>query len=137
MVAMHLAPLLGHQNPCLWLWPGKNHRPGGTPGRGRGALNRPTIGKERAPDAPMSASDQAPSAVSSRNWLVNQPYLLLSITALCWAGNAIVGRLAAGHIPPVTVSFLRWWLAFLIILPLAWKHLSRDWPAIRARLGTM
>jgi drug/metabolite transporter (DMT)-like permease len=85
----------------------------------------------------MSASDQAPSAAPSRNWLVNQPYLLLSITALFWAGNAIVGRLAAGHIPPVTLSFLRWSLAFLIILPFAWKHLERDWPAIRARLGTM
>src|SRR6202045_5451626 len=85
----------------------------------------------------MSASDQAPSAAPSRNWLVNQPYLLLSITALFWAGNALVGRLAAGHIPPVTLSFLRWSLAFLIILPFAWKHLERDWPAIRARLGTM
>src|SRR5436305_7670853 len=71
------------------------------------------------------------------NWIANQPYLLLSITALCWAGNAIVGRLAAGHIPPVTLSFLRWSIAFLIILPFAWKHLTRDWGAIRARLGTM
>ena len=33
-------------------------------------------------------------------WLANQPYLLLSLTALFWAGNAIVGRVAAGHIPP-------------------------------------
>jgi drug/metabolite transporter (DMT)-like permease len=85
----------------------------------------------------MSASDRTSSAAPSGNWLANQPYLLLSITALCWAGNAIVGRLAAGHIPPVTLSFLRWSLAFLIILPFAWKHLVRDWAAIRARLGTM
>ena len=85
----------------------------------------------------MSASDHSSSAASSGNWLANQPYLLLSITALCWAGNAIVGRLAAGHIPPVTLSFLRWSFAFLIILPFAWKHLKRDWDAIRARLGTM
>jgi drug/metabolite transporter (DMT)-like permease len=85
----------------------------------------------------MSASDQAPNAARSGNWLVDQPYLLLSITALCWAGNAIVGRLAAGHIPPVTLSFLRWSLAFLTLLPFAWKPLVRDWPAIRAKLGTM
>jgi drug/metabolite transporter (DMT)-like permease len=85
----------------------------------------------------MSASNHTSSAASSGYWLANQPYLLLSITALCWAGNAIVGRLAAGHIPPVTLSFLRWWLAFLIILPFAWKHLVRDWGAIRGRLGTM
>jgi drug/metabolite transporter (DMT)-like permease len=85
----------------------------------------------------MSGSDHSSSAASSGNWLANQPYLLLSITALCWAGNAIVGRLAAGHIPPVTLSFLRWSFAFLIILPFAWKHLKRDWGAIRASLGTM
>jgi drug/metabolite transporter (DMT)-like permease len=85
----------------------------------------------------MSASDQAPSAARLGNWLVEQPYLLLSITALCWAGNAIVGRLAAGHIPPVTLSFLRWSLAFVTLLPFAWKPLLRDWPAIRAKLGTM
>src|ERR1700709_2599094 len=85
----------------------------------------------------MSASDQTSGARSSGSWIANQPYLLLSITALCWAGNAIVGRLAAGHIPPVTLSFLRWTAAFLIILPFAWKHLARDWSAIRGRLGTM
>jgi drug/metabolite transporter (DMT)-like permease len=85
----------------------------------------------------MSASSRATGAPSSGSWIANQPYLLLCITALCWAGNAVVGRLAAGHIAPVTLSFLRWSLAFLIILPFAWKHLVRDWAAIRARLGTM
>jgi drug/metabolite transporter (DMT)-like permease len=84
----------------------------------------------------MTATEQTSSARSG-NWLANQPYMLLSITALCWAGNAIVGRLAAGHIAPVTLSFLRWSFAFLIILPFAWKHLVRDWAAIRSRLGIM
>src|SRR6202166_940917 len=85
----------------------------------------------------MSASGQTSRAASPGSWLANQPYLLLSITALCWSANAIVGPLAAGHIPPVTLSFLRWTFAFLIILPFAWKHLKRDWAAIRSRLGTM
>jgi len=84
-----------------------------------------------------SASDQTSRVTSVGGWIANQPYLLLSVTALCWAGNAIVGRLAAGHIPPVTLSFLRWGFAFLIILPLAWTHLRRDWPTIRAHLGMM
>ena len=66
----------------------------------------------------MSASDPTSNATSagnasSKHWIANQPYLLLCITALTWAGNAIVGRLAVGHIPPVTLSFLRWSLAFL------------------------
>ena len=85
----------------------------------------------------MSVSNPPRDNAASGPWIGRQPYLLLCITALCWAGNAIVGRLAAGHIAPVTLSFLRWSLAFIIILPFAWKHLERDWPAIRARLGTM
>src|SRR6201997_5854086 len=86
----------------------------------------------------MTASEQTSRAAApTHSWLANQPYILLSITALCWAGNAIVGRLAAGHIPPVTLAFLRWGIGFLIILPMAWKHLKRDWPAIRAQIGLM
>src|SRR5213595_2239736 len=85
----------------------------------------------------MSVSNPSQDEAASNSWIANQPYLLLSITSLCWAGNAIVGRLAAGHIPPVTLSFLRWFFAFLIILPFAWKHLVRDWGAIRAKLGMM
>src|ERR1700750_3092997 len=85
----------------------------------------------------MSASGPTQGAAGPGNWLINQPYLLLSITAMCWAGNAIVGRLAAGHIPPVTLSFLRWGFAFLLVLPFAWKHLVQDWGAIRGKLGLM
>jgi drug/metabolite transporter (DMT)-like permease len=85
----------------------------------------------------MSAADPTASATPMRGWIANQPYLLLSITALCWAGNSVVGRLAAGHIPPATLSVLRWGLAFLILLPFTWKHLKPDWPAIRSRLGLM
>ena len=84
----------------------------------------------------MSASDPSASRSPIR-WIANQPYLLLSITALCWAGNAVVGKLAAGHIPPVTLSFLRWFAAFLIILPFAWKYVAQDWKQIRDKFGIM
>ena len=93
--------------------------------------------RRHQPGLRMSASDRTVPSPPSGRWIANQPYLLLCITALCWAGNAIVGRLAAGHIAPVTLSFLRWSLAFLIILPFAWKHLVRDWAAIRCQLGIM
>ncbi|HWJ95000.1 MAG TPA: DMT family transporter [Telluria sp.] len=45
--------------------------------------------------------------------------LLLTIPPLLWAGNAVVGRLLQGLVPPVTLNFLRWVLAGLILLPLA------------------
>ena len=75
--------------------------------------------------------------ISPRAWLMNRPYLLLSLTSLFWAGNVVIGRFIAGQIPPVTLSFLRWTGAFLIVLPFAWGQLVKDWPAIRQRLGLM
>src|SRR6516164_11119360 len=129
MVAMRSAPLMGSKIPYLEGWPGKN-RPGTSAGP-----RRIEPGQEYV--LMSAASDHTSPVGSPIVWVANQPYLLLCITALCWAGNAIVGRLAAGHIPPVTLSFLRWSLAFLLILPLAWKHLKRDWPAIRGKLGVM
>lgn len=46
---------------------------------------------------------------------------LLLVPPLLWAGNAIVGRLMQGSIPPITFNFLRWVLAFALLLPLgAW-----------------
>jgi drug/metabolite transporter (DMT)-like permease len=58
-------------------------------------------------------------------------YLLVAISALCWAGNHILGRAIAGHVPPFAISTIRWLLPALILLPLARPHLARDWPAIR------
>lgn len=57
--------------------------------------------------------------------------LLLTTAPLLWAGNAVVGRLVHEMIPPMTLNFLRWVLAFLILLPLAWRVLRRQsslWP---------
>lgn len=85
----------------------------------------------------MAATEHTSSASPSSNWFANQPYLLLCLTALFWAGNAIVGRAVAGHIPPVTLAFIRWSGAFLIVLPFAWRYLVQDWPAIRKHLGVM
>lgn len=66
-------------------------------------------------------------------WLFGQAYILLPVTMLCWAGNAVVGRAVAGSFPPVALSQLRWICAFFVLLPFAWPHLKRDWPAMRER----
>jgi drug/metabolite transporter (DMT)-like permease len=70
-------------------------------------------------------------------WLNNQPYLLLSLTSLFWAGNIVLARYVAGHVPPMTLSCVRWIGAFAILMPFAWPHLKQDWPALRARLPLM
>jgi drug/metabolite transporter (DMT)-like permease len=77
------------------------------------------------------------SAPSPLHWLNNQPYLLLSLTALFWAGNIVLARHVGDHVPPITLTTIRWFGVFLILLPFAWPHLKRDWPALRARLPLM
>jgi drug/metabolite transporter (DMT)-like permease len=81
----------------------------------------------------MTAS-KLPPASPPIAWLNNQPYLLLSLTSLFWAGNIVLGRYVAGHVPPITLSCIRWIGSLLILLPFAWPHLARDWPVLRARL---
>lgn len=67
-------------------------------------------------------------------WLFDQPYLLLSITMLCWSGNVVLGRAVAGDIPPVLLAQIRWIGAALLLAPFAWQHVKRDWPTIRKHL---
>ena len=64
--------------------------------------------------------------------------LLMTLPPLLWAGNAVVGRLAAGSVPPLTLNFLRWALAALLLLPVGWQALRepaailRRWPYLLA-----
>jgi len=51
--------------------------------------------------------------------------LLMTVPPLMWAGNAIVGRLMVGEVPPLTLNFLRWVLTALILLPLGWRALRQ------------
>ena len=78
-----------------------------------------------------------PSVPGPARWLNNQPYLLLSLTALFWAGNIVLARHVGDHVPPITLTTIRWFGVFLILLPFAWPHLRRDWPALRAHLPLM
>jgi len=68
---------------------------------------------------------------------------LLTVSPLLWAGNAVVGRLVTDLVPPLTLNFLRWALAFALLAPLAGWVLRRHsglWPhwrrfALLALLG--
>lgn len=44
---------------------------------------------------------------------------LLITPPLMWAGNAVLGRMVHGLVPPITLNFMRWALAFVLLLPLA------------------
>ena len=49
----------------------------------------------------------------------------LTMPPLLWAGNAIVGRALHELIPPMALNFLRWVVAFAILLPLSHGVLRR------------
>lgn len=66
--------------------------------------------------------------------LYENAYLLLSLTALFWAGNFVLGRGVHEHVPPVALAWTRWTFATLIILPFALPHIRREWPLIRQNL---
>lgn len=52
--------------------------------------------------------------------------LLLTVPPLMWAGNAVVGRVVVDLIPPMTLNFFRWVIAFAILLPFSWQVLRAD-----------
>ena len=85
----------------------------------------------------MTNPAPAPSSSNPAGGLNNQPYLLLSLTSLFWAGNIVLARFVAGHVPPMTLSCVRWIGAFAMLLPFARPHLKRDWPALRSKLPLM
>lgn len=62
------------------------------------------------------------------NQLTPATAAMLSLAALLWAGNALVGRWIYELVPPLTLNLLRWCLALLILLPLSWRFLRADGP---------
>ena len=76
-----------------------------------------------------------PAAIPPRQ--LASAYLLLGLTTLFWAGNAVLARLLHAQIGPATLAFGRWALATLILLPFAWprlrshrRELLRNWPIV-------
>lgn len=59
----------------------------------------------------------------------------LVLTNLFWAGNAVIARAVADTIPPFALSFWRWSLALLIVLPFGLPQLWRNRALIRAHWG--
>ena len=65
------------------------------------------------------------------------PYLLLVLTTLFWSGNFVLGRAVHTVFTPFTLSFWRWAVALLILLPFVWTSLRqqgsllrRHWPVL-------
>ena len=75
----------------------------------------------------MSQTTQAPQGALLVRIFTN-PYLLLALAGLFWAGNHISGRAAAGHLPPVSMAGVRWLIGAALLYPFVRKHLRHDAP---------
>jgi drug/metabolite transporter (DMT)-like permease len=50
---------------------------------------------------------------------------------MVWGGNFVVARVVHADIPPVTLAFWRWAVAFVVIAIISAPHIKKDWPVIR------
>lgn len=64
-------------------------------------------------------------------WL---PYVLLTLANLFWAGNWVIGRALRESFAPVTLSFLRWLVAALVLAPFAVSALRGKSEVVRRHL---
>ncbi|MBI4804677.1 MAG: DMT family transporter [Desulfovibrio sp.] len=58
-------------------------------------------------------------------------YLAALAATVIWAGNFVLARGVAQHIPPIQLNFWRWVLALACMLPIALPKLRADWPGMR------
>ena len=64
----------------------------------------------------------------------NLAYLLLTFSALFWAGNFIVGKFATlFEIPPLSLNVFRWLSVWLILLPFTYKEIYKNLPIIKKK----
>jgi drug/metabolite transporter (DMT)-like permease len=73
--------------------------------------------------------------LAARLW--RSPYVLLTLVPLFWSGNFIVGRAVHGTVPPIALSFWRWFGALALVIGVAAPHLRRDWPSLVRSWPTM
>ena len=67
---------------------------------------------------------------SSAAWRPS-PYLLLVLTTLFWSGNFVLGRAVHAVFAPFPLSFWRWSVALVVLLPFVWSSLRAQRPLLR------
>jgi drug/metabolite transporter (DMT)-like permease len=62
--------------------------------------------------------------------LWHSPWALLVAANLFWAGNIVLARGLAGHVPPIALAYWRWTGAFVFAVGFAWPRLKTDLPVM-------
>jgi drug/metabolite transporter (DMT)-like permease len=54
-------------------------------------------------------------------------YVMLTVCALFWSGNFIVGKFATLYeVPPLTLNFFRWLIVWFILVPFAFRDIIKN-----------
>ncbi|MGE5537329.1 MAG: DMT family transporter [Gemmatimonas sp.] len=78
-----------------------------------------------------SARPATPATAAAR---VRLAYVIAALPPLFWAGNFLIARAMRDAIPPLEMSFWRWTVAFLILLPFGVGAIRSSLPQIRREL---
>ena len=66
-------------------------------------------------------------------WLWCQPTILLVLMCLFYAGNAIAGKMAVGHITPYQITFFRWFAVSVTLFLIYHRQIRSAWPLLKSR----
>ncbi|MEZ9523697.1 DMT family transporter [Enterovibrio norvegicus] len=69
-----------------------------------------------------------PQHTQSLAWF---PILLATIATMSWAGNITLAKLVNANIPPLGLSFWRWAVAAVVLLPFVYKPMKDKWPLFK------
>ena len=61
-------------------------------------------------------------------------YLILTLGTISYAANHVIARGVHTEIPPLGLTFWRWLLAAIILLPFVWRDLVSSFPIIRTNI---
>ena len=54
-------------------------------------------------------------------------YIMLTLCALFWSGNFIVGKFATLYeVPPLTLNFFRWFIVWTVLIPFTFRDILKN-----------
>lgn len=65
--------------------------------------------------------------------LFANPYVILTLTTIFWAGNTVAGRLAVGQVSPMGLTTFRWLFAYLLMLAFLPREVAQSFRMLREK----
>jgi drug/metabolite transporter (DMT)-like permease len=85
----------------------------------------------------MRAVSTAPPAASAPAVSHGTAYALAVTSMVIWGSPPVVTRAVSEGIPPFALSFLRWFIALVLLLPFVWRKLPAEWKQLRRHRGSL